>query len=73
MKEVSSYTTCCFSLKSIDASPEESHEQRYANAHQPLYTCYREQHGWDEIRTTWIEPQNKGELAWFQHNIHATL
>lgn len=45
MKEVSSYTTCCFSLKSIDASPEESHEQRYANAHQPLYTCYREQHG----------------------------
>ena len=73
MKEFSRYITCCFSLKSIDASPEESQEQRYVNMYRPLYTSYREQHGWGDICAARMEPQSRGELAWFQHNIHATL
>jgi hypothetical protein len=46
MKELSSYIACCFSLKSIEASPEESQEQPFVNGYRPLYRFYREQHGW---------------------------
>jgi len=62
MKELSSYVTWCFSLKSIDASPEESQEQHFVNGYRPLYRTYREQHGWGDICTALIEPQNKREM-----------